>query len=348
MDLQRLLRPASIAAIGGREAAAAVRACRRMGFAGEIWPVHPTASEVEGISCYRSIDDLPAAPDASFIGVNRERTIDIVDRLAVRQAGGAVAYASGFKESGETGKQLQSALTKATGTMPVLGPNCYGFVNYLDGALLWPDQHGGKRVERGVALIMQSSNIAINVTMNRRGLLIAYVICLGNQAVVGVSDVMRAVADDPRVSAVGLYLEGLDNPQKFADVAADLHRRKMPIVALRGGQSEAGAAQTVSHTASITGEGAVISAFLKRLGISEVGSLPVLLETLKLLHVHGRLSGRRLVSLSCSGGEAAMMADGACGTGVSFPPFPDNVRKKHRENRSSAGRGQQPFRLPHL
>jgi len=298
-----------------------------MGFAGEIWPVHPTARELEGLSCFRSIDDLPAAPDASFIGVNRELTIDVVRRLAARQAGGAVAYASGFKESDETGKQLQAILVRAAGTMPVLGPNCYGFINYLDGALLWPDQHGGKRVERGVALIMQSSNIAINLTMNQRALPIAYVICLGNQATVGVSDVMRAVADDPRVSAVGLYLEGLDDPERFASAALSLRRKNLPVVALHGGRSEAGAEQAVSHTASITGEGEVMSAFLKRLGVSEITSLPVLLETLKLLHVHGRLRGRRIVSLSCSGGEATLMADGAIGTGVSFPPFPEKVRK---------------------
>ena len=293
--------------------------------------MHPTASEIEGLSCFRSVDELPAAPDASFIGVNRELTIDIVRRLAARRAGGAVAYASGFKESDETGRQLQATLVKTAGATPVLGPNCYGFINYLDGALLWPDQHGGKRVERGVALIMQSSNIAINVTMNRRGLPIAYVICLGNQAVVGVSDVMRAVADDPRVTAIGLYLEGLDDPTAFVEAASDLCRKRIPIVVLRGGRSAAGAEQAVSHTASITGEGAVISAFLKRLGISELTSLPVLLETLKLLHVHGRLGGRRIVSLSCSGGEAALMADGAGDTTVQFPAFTHDVQIKIKE-----------------
>lgn len=332
MNLDRLLRPTTIATIGGREARAALRACRRMGFAGEVWPVHPTASEVEGLSCYRSVDDLPAAPDASFIGVNRERTIDIVQRLAEAGAGGAVAYASGFKESDKTGEHLQTTLVRAAGTMPVLGPNCYGVINYLDGALLWPDQHGGERVERGVALIMQSSNIALNLTMNRRALPIAYVICLGNQASVGLAEVMCAVADDPRVSAIGLYVEGLGDAGKLAEAALGLARRGLPIVTLRGGQSAAGAEQAVSHTASLVGDGAVMSAYLAYLGISEVASPAVLLETLKLLHVHGRLAGRRVLSLSCSGGEAALMADsGAGGTGVVFPSFAEPVREKIAE-----------------
>ncbi len=291
--------------------------------------MHPKADEVEGLASYRSIDDLPAAPDASFIGVNRELTVDVVRHLAEAGAGGAVAYASGFKESGENGKHLQAALVQAAGTMPVLGPNCYGVINYLDGALLWPDQHGGNRAERGVALIMQSSNIALNLTMNRRALPIAYVICLGNQASVGLADVMRAVADDPRVSAVGLYVEGIGDAARFADAALDLAGRDLPIVTLLGGRSEAGAKQAVSHTASLVGDGAVMSAYLAYLGISEVTSPAVLLETLKLLHVHGRLAGGRVLSLSCSGGEAALIADsGADGKNISFPPFSDIVREK--------------------
>lgn len=323
MNLDRLLRPTSIATIGGREAAAAVRACRRMGFSGEIWPVHPRASEVEGLRCYRSVDELPGAPDASFIGVNRELTIDVARQLAEAGAGGAVAYASGFKESDETGKNLQATLVSGAGTMPVLGPNCYGMINYLDGALLWPDQHGGKRVERGVALIMQSSNIAISLTMNRRALPIGYVVCLGNQASVGLADVMRAVADDPRVTAIGLYIEGIGHAGQFADAALDLAHRDLPVVALLGGRSAKGAEQAISHTASLVGDGAVMSAFLHHLGISEVTSPAVLLETLKLLHVHGRLSGKRLLSLSCSGGEAALMADCGADAGLMFPLFTD-------------------------
>jgi acyl-CoA synthetase (NDP forming) len=128
------------------------------------------------------------------------------------------------------------------------------------------------------------------------------------------------------VSAVGLYIEALDDPSKFADAALALHRKNLPVVALRGGRSTAGAAQTVSHTASITGRSAVMSAFLKRLGVSEVASLGVLLESLKLLHVHGRLRGRRVLSLSCSGGEAAIVVDGTSGAGVIFPVFSEEVR----------------------
>ncbi len=96
--------------------------------------------------------------------------------LAAMGAGGATCFASGWTEAGEP--ELQQKLVAAAGDMPILGPNCYGVINYLDGALLWPDQHGGRRVERGVALLSQSSNIVINLTMQKRGLPVAYVACL--------------------------------------------------------------------------------------------------------------------------------------------------------------------------
>jgi len=182
-----------------------------MQFDGEIWPLHPTLDEVHGYPCYRSIEDLPAAPDATFIGVNRHLTIEIVKSLAAIGAGGAVCFASGFSEAAaedEEGVVLQRQLLEASGDLPIIGPNCYGLINYLDGALLWPDQHGGRRVSSGIAIITQSSNIAINMTMQRRGLPVAYVMTAGNQAKVSLARMACALLDDERVSAIGLHIEG--------------------------------------------------------------------------------------------------------------------------------------------
>src|SRR6056297_1386082 len=178
-DLSRLLRPRSIAVIGGGAwCANVVEQCRKMGFDGAIWPVHPTRAALAGVPAFARIEDVPGVPDAAFIGVNRHATVDIVGYLAGIGAGGAVCFASGFREAqAETGDGagLQDQLLQAAGEMPILGPNCYGLINYLDGALLWPDQHGGQRCDRGVAIVTQSSNIAINLTMQARGLPIAYV-----------------------------------------------------------------------------------------------------------------------------------------------------------------------------
>ncbi len=327
-DLSRLLRPNSVAVYGGRYAEAVIAQCDAMGYRGEIWPLHPTREAILGRPCVRSAAELPASPDAAFIGVNREASIEIVRELNEIDAGGAVVFASGFGETGVEGAALQAALVKAAGEMPILGPNCYGFINYLDGALLWPDVHGGGRAERGVALVMQSSNMAINVTMARRGLPLAYLVALGNQATVGVSRVVNALLRDERVSAIGLHLEGIGDAAAFVEAAEAAERKKVPIVALKIGRSIRSTRLTLSHTASLAGADNVMDALLERLSILRVHSLPALLETLKLLHVGGPLSGNRLVSLSCSGGEAALISDSAEGREVEFPEFDESTRSR--------------------
>ena len=329
-DLERLFRPKTVAVFGGREAAEVVRQCTRLGFQGEIWPVHPRHNEVAGHRCYRDTSELPGAPDVSFIGVNRRQTIEIVAELRKIDGGGAVCYASGFSES-EDGEQLQAELVQAAGNMPILGPNCYGLINYLDGALLWPDQHGGQRVKRGVALFTQSSNILLNLTMQTRGLPIAYVLALGNQAQMDVSHAIEAVVADDRVTAVGLHIEGFRDVQTLERASRLARDRHLPMVAIKAGSSARGAGLALSHTASLAGTDRVADALLDRLGIARVRSLDSLIETLKLLHVHGPLSGSRICSMSCSGGEAMLMADAAESRDVSFPELSPDQHQQVRE-----------------
>ena len=325
-DLSRLLRPRSIAVLGASWAQNVIEQCRKMGFDGPVWPVHPTRDDIAGVPCRRSLADLPDAPDAVFIGVNRFATVEVVRELAAMGAGGAICFASGWEEAGEAG--LQAELVAAAGTMPILGPNCYGVINYLDGALLWPDQHGGRRVERGVALISQSSNIVINLTMQARGLPVAYVACLGNAAQVGLADLASAVLADERVTALGLYIEGIDDAPAFAALAEAARAVGKGIAVVKSGKTEASRAAAASHTAALAGGGAASSAFLRQAGVAEVDTLAALIETLKILHVHGPGIGARLCSLSCSGGEAGLVADLGARAGVVFEP--PTARQKER------------------
>ncbi|MQB41597.1 acetate--CoA ligase family protein [Rhizobium sp. ICMP 5592] len=320
-SLDRLIRPQTIAVFGGREARRVIEQCDRMGFAGDIWPVHPTLESVLGRRCYRSVGELPVAPDAAFVGVNRLLTVDIVRALSARGAGGAVCYASGFSEAVAEladGITLQQALVEAAEDMPIVGPNCYGLINGLDGALLWPDQHGMVRVERGVAILTQSSNIAINLSMQKRGLPLAYLMTAGNQAQIGLSDLALAVLEDPRVTAIGLHIEGFGNVAALQKLAMRARELRKPVVALKVGKSEQAQRAAVSHTASLAGSDAIADAVLARLGIGRVATLPEMIETLKLLHIAGPLTSNAISSMSCSGGEASLMADAATGRVVDF------------------------------
>ncbi len=320
-DLSRLFQPKSIAIFGGWWAENVVTQCQKNGFEGDIWPVHPTRDNINGIACYRDIADLPAGPDAAFLGINRHATVEITAALAARGCGGAVCFASGFAEVGND--ELQAALIAAAGDMPLLGPNCYGVLNYLDGAMLWPDQHGGRLVDSGVALISQSSNIVINMSMQARGLPIAYIACVGNQAQTSLTEMASTLLADDRVTAAGLYIEGIVDTQHFATMAAATLGAGRHIVAIKSGKTAASRETASSHTAALAGDAAASSAFLRQCGVIEVNTPEEMLETLKLLHLFGPLAGKRVSAMCCSGGETGMMADLSADMALDWPAIPD-------------------------
>lgn len=325
-DLSRLLRPKSVAIIGGGAWCAAVLdQLSKANFEGLVWLVHPKGGTVNGHPVFSSIADLPSPPDAAFVGINRDATIDVIAQLSARGAGGAVCFASGFAEVTD-GDDRNAALLDAAGEMPILGPNCYGMINCFDGALLWPDQHGAVPVQTGVAILTQSSNIAINLTMQSRGLPIGYVVTCGNQAQTTQADIALALLDDPRVTAIGLHIEGFGDVSKWQDLARAAHAKNVPLVALKVGKSSHAQAATVSHTASLAGSNAGASALLERFGIAQVDDLSTFLETLKLLHVCGHLHSPNIATISCSGGEASLAADLAHGTQLCFPPL-NNIQE---------------------
>ncbi len=311
-DLGRILRPETIAIVGGNWAESVVEQCLLAGFAGTIWAVNPNRESMHGIPCLPSIKDLPEPPDCAFIGVNREQTISTVRYLTSVGAGGAVCFASGFAETAKedkSGCKYQKELVATSGSMPFLGPNCYGIVNYLDGVPIWPDVHGGKKRNTGVAIICQSSNIALNITMQSSGLPLGYVITTGNQAKISMATIAISLLEDLRVTAIGMYIEGFGNIREFELLSSLARKRKIPIVALKVGESDQASSLTVSHTSSLAGSAAGSRALIKRLGFGQADTIPEMIGALKILHLGGPLRGRRVASMSCSGGEACLMAD---------------------------------------
>lgn len=324
--MKRLFSPRHVAVVGGAAAAAVIRQCRRIGFDGQLWPVNPARSSIEGLPCFSSVSALPEAPDAAFLGVPASSTVDLVRALADRGAGGIVCHASGFAEAGASA--LQRELVDAAGEVPLIGPNCIGLLNFLDGVALWPDEHGGERVTSGVAILSQSGNIGQNLTMQRRSLPIAYLVTIGNGAHTGMPALIDAMVDDGRVTAIGLYLEGIDDPAGLAAAASRALRHGVPVVALKSGRSEQGARATLSHTSSLSTPDVLCDALFARCGIARAADLASFVETLKFLHVHGPLAGSSIVSASCSGGEAALVADEAARLGLALPEFPADVRDR--------------------
>jgi len=324
--LRRLLAPRSLALIGGAWADAALTASRVIGYAGEIWRVHPSRAAHAGEHYFRSVDELPAAPDAAFIAAPNHEVPAIAAALARRGAGGFVCFAAGFSETGtETGQRLTTELLAAAGELPFLGPNCYGFVNFLDGAALWPDQVVGRRRERGVALICQSGTLALDLLFNDRSLPIGCVLTVGNQTRLAAEDLLELLCDDERVSAFGLYLEGVSDAHRLVRAAARARAAGKPIAVVKAGRTEVASRTVRTHTGALAGADAAFDAFCDQAGIARCESLATLCETLKIFHAGGPLRGRRLLAMGASGGDMAMTADAARHLGLKFTPIPSGA-----------------------
>jgi acetate---CoA ligase (ADP-forming) len=320
--LKRLLAPRHIALIGGQWADAAAAAARAIGYGGEVWRVHPSRPSTAQSRYFRSVDELPQAPDAAFIAAPNHEVPAIAGALARRGAGGFVCFAAGFSETGTAaGQRLTADLESAAGALPYFGPNCYGFINLFDGAALWPDQVVGARPARGVALICQSGTISLNLLFNQRSLPIGYLISVGNQTRLAVEDLIDTLVDDPRVSAFGLYIEGIKDAAGFARAAARARAAGKPIALVKAGRTEAAARTARSHTGALAGADGAFDAFCRQAGIARCDSLATLCETLKVLHTGGPLSGRRMLIMGASGGDMAMTADAARQLALEFPAF---------------------------
>lgn len=322
-DLNRLLAPRSIALIGGTWADYAAAASRAIGFDGELWRVHPTRESTAAQHYFRSVEELPRAPDAAFVAAPAREVPGIAAALARGGAGGFVCFAAGFSETATPeGERLTRELVAAAADLPFFGPNCYGLINFLDGAALWPDQVVGPRRERGVALICQSGTIALNLLFNQRSLPIGCVLTVGNQTRLAAEDLIEVLAADARVSAFGLYVEGIADIGRFAQAAAIARAAGKPIALVKAGRTETAARTARTHTGALSGADAAFDAFCAQAGIARCETLATLCETLKLFHCGGPLRGRRVLVMGASGGDMAMTADAARHLALEFPPPP--------------------------
>jgi acyl-CoA synthetase (NDP forming) len=175
-----------------------------------------------------------------------------------------------------------------------------------------------------------SSNVGFNLTMQRRGLPIAYMMSLGNRLKFELHDAIRLLARQEHVTALGLYLETMSDPKAFEEAVNFARELGKPIVAIKTGRSEVAQKMVVSHTASLAGSDVLVSALFERLGVARVDSLEALMEALKVLHILGPLKGGRIGAMSTSGGDLTLLAD-ALGSGLSMPPLTEKVANELRK-----------------
>ena len=328
VNFERLIKPKHIAFVGGVDAEIAIGEAKRAGFKGLIWPVNPRREELGGHKCFQALEDLPSAPDAVYLAIPRDPALKAVKDLAKLGAGGIVCYTAGFGEADPEGEEAEKLLVEYAGDMALIGPNCYGIINYIDEVALWPFAHGGSCPGYGAAIITQSGMFSSDITMSQRSLPLSYMVSAGNQAVMGLADFIDILCEKPEVRAIGLHIEGLSDFSLFEKAVLKALRLKKPVVALKTGTSKIGSKLTLSHTGSLSGSKELYEALFKRTGVISVNNPSQFLETLKYLCVSGCPKQENIIGFTCSGGGATMLADKAEDIGLKFPNF--NKEKSDR------------------
>ena len=292
------------------------------GFAGPIYPVHPTAREIAGRPCYASLAACPGPVDLAVIAVPApavEAVLLEAARIGVR---GAVVISSGFAECATDGRATEARLreiARAAG-MRLVGPNCMGLLNTDPAVQLDVTFSPVAPPPGNVSMLSQSGALGLAIIDHARRLDIgiAQFVSVGNKADVSSNDVIAAWKDDPRTQVIALYLESLGNPRKFARLAPEVARQK-PIVAVKSGRSAAGTRAARSHSAALASVDIGVDALFAQAGVIRTGTLEELFDVVALLSSQPVPRGPRIAVVTNAGGPGILLADACEAHGLALP-----------------------------
>ncbi|MGW6337090.1 acetate--CoA ligase family protein [Nocardia rhamnosiphila] len=288
-------------------------------YAGNLYPINPRESEIEGLPAFASIKDVPEEVDLALIALPAVAVPGAVAECVEAGVGVVYAFTAGFSESGADGavleKQIAETLAASNGRTRMLGPNGTGVISAPASMVAVPlaarNSRLGPFVDGGLAIASQSGLVSsaafIASQLQHPG--IGKAIAIGNEIDLGLADVIEGFVRDPDVSVILTYLEGLREPARFLEAAREARRCGKPVVTLKGGTTDAGAAAAASHTAALAVGDAVFSGVLAQAGVRRVTSVGHMLDVARVLQAYPGISGRRVTIMTSSGGLGIMLTD---------------------------------------
>jgi acetate---CoA ligase (ADP-forming) len=331
--LREFFAPRSIALVGASDnsgwARLIVASCATTGFPGPLTAVHPTAKSAFGLPVVRNLRDLPEPADLAFILAPVQAVEGVLDDMGATGIPNAVVLASGYREVGPDGRELEDALVAraiANG-VTILGPNCLGFVNAHTRSAPYALTLPAPLIPGPVGVALQSGALASVVLAfaKAHAIGLSMLTSMGNEAMMKTADVLDYLVEDEATKVICLFLEEIGDPAAFAAVAAKADRAGKPIVALKVGSSPAGQQAAMAHTGAVAGDDAVVDAVLRQLNVIRVTSLEELLTTGAALGYNRWPEGRRVGVLTLSGGSCDIIADAASAQGFQIPAFADET-----------------------
>ena len=290
----RLLKPRSVAIVGASPEPTSMGGgvlanLERFGYSGAIHLVNRNRTEINGRACVKTVDELPEGIDAVGLLVPEDGIRDAVAACARRKAGAVVVYAAGFAEMGEDGKRRQDEIARIArdGRVRLVGPNCIGYVNYVDGVPLTfepiPLAPARKGPRLGIVAQSGAMQTTIRVASLAKEIGVSYAFSTGNEADLGAEDFLEFLIGDADTRVIVAFAEQFRHPQRFLAAARAARAAGKPIVLMHPGRSARAKASAESHTGALTGDHDAMATLVRREGVALVETFEELIDTAELL-----------------------------------------------------------------
>jgi acetyl coenzyme A synthetase (ADP forming)-like protein len=301
------------------------------GYKGRIYPINPSANEILGLKCYKSVLEVPENIDLAVVVVPARLVPSVIDELGVKKVKVAVIISGGFRETGtQEGRRLEEELkNKAiSNNVRVLGPNCQGVNNpHVGLCASWPLI----RSRGPLAIVSQSGTIAaaFELWAEEEGIGVSKMAALGNKIDVDETDLLEYLRDDAETRAIAMYIESVRDGRRFLRVAMETSLKK-PVVVLKSGRTPSGVRAVASHTGSLAGSYAIYYSAFRKAGIAVADTIEELYDIAKGLALLPRTDGERIQIVTSSGGSGIVSVDYAEMLGLRLASLEESSRESLR------------------
>lgn len=301
------------------------------GFQGDLYPVNRKGEEAAGLKGYASVLDIPGDVDLAVITIPGGSAVEVAEECGRKGISTLVILSAGFRETGEEGARAEEALLEIAfrHSMRILGPNCMGMLNTSPEVRLHANMLASIPERGGIGLITQSGAVgaALLDFAPFLGLGFSLIASTGNQPDMNINDLLPTYGEDKNTKVILTYLETLPEAGRLAPLLEKTTAKK-PVIILRSGTTDAGAAAAKSHTGSLAGKNKIAEALLDKTGVIRADSLETAFLTASALSTQPRMKGNRVGVISNAGGPGTLVADELSRMGFSLPLLPSSLREK--------------------
>ena len=340
--LKEIMSPKSIAIVGASDNKSRIggRPLANMvekNFTGEIYPINPNRDTVQGIKAYSSLLDVKDDLDFILVAVPSKIVASVLEEAVIKKAKTALIFSSGFSEIGDEGEVLQNQIKKISqdSGLRVIGPNCLGLFNSANNFFptFTTTVNRTTPLPGGIAIASQSGAYGSHIYMvaHERGLGIRYWMTTGNEVDLSVGETIQMMAEDPEVHTIMAYAESVKDGVQFTKALDTARAEKKPVIFMKVGRSEVGAAAANSHTASLAGEDIIYDEVLKAHGAYRVKSTEEMLDVAYATRAKIFPAGKNLGVVTISGGGGVLIADAAADEGLTVGPMPQDAQDELKE-----------------